>query len=56
MEHIYTEKCYIEYIYNKNIFVDYLKFKFNWEFCILSGHSTGKNRTHEVLKKKLVTK
>lgn len=51
MEHIYTEKYYTEYIYNKNVFVDYLKFQFNWEFCILSGHSTDKDRTNKFLKR-----
>ena len=28
---------YLEHTYNKNVFIIYLKFRFNWASCILSG-------------------
>lgn len=29
---------YLEYTYAKKVFLGYLKFKFHWKFCILSGN------------------
>lgn len=34
---------YLVYICIKNLFIDYLKLRFNWAFCILYGNSINNN-------------